>query len=85
MPVDGTSLLARILDESPAATKDMVVLPASSGVGSCDVQFRYASEPIPRYRGTVARWHAHLHALAMAIHQIYELAKLSFSSVFFMW
>ena len=25
---------------------------ASSGVGPCDVPFRYASEPIPRYRGT---------------------------------
>jgi hypothetical protein len=26
--------------------------------------------PIPRYRGTVARWHAHLPGLATAIHQI---------------
>ena len=25
---------------------------ASSGVGTCDVPLRYASEPIPRYRGT---------------------------------
>ena len=51
---------------------------ASSGVPSttlrtgspCDVPFRYASEPIPRYRGTVARWHAHLRGLATAIHKI---------------
>ncbi|MEE8316161.1 MAG: hypothetical protein V3R70_06385 [Syntrophobacteria bacterium] len=33
---------------------------ASSGVGPCDVLFKYASEPIPRYRGTVARWPARL-------------------------
>ncbi|MEE9527973.1 MAG: hypothetical protein V3W07_09935 [Syntrophobacteria bacterium] len=26
--------------------------------------------PIPRYRGTVARWHTHLHGLATAIHEI---------------
>ncbi len=44
--------------------------PASSGVGPCDVPFRYASEPIPRYRGMVARWHAHLCGLATAIHEI---------------
>ena len=49
---------------------------ASSGVGPCDVPFRYASEPIPRYRGTVARWHAHLRGLATAIHEISGL-KLS--------
>ena len=28
---------------------------ASSAVGPCDVPFRYASGPIPRNRGTVAR------------------------------
>jgi len=42
---------------------------ASSGVGPCDVPFRYASGPIPRYRGTVARWPARLawaRRLAMA-------------------
>ncbi|MEE8315588.1 MAG: hypothetical protein V3R70_03450 [Syntrophobacteria bacterium] len=43
---------------------------ASSGVGPCDVPSRYASEPIPRCRGTVARWHAHLRSLATAIHEI---------------
>ncbi len=48
----------------------------SSGVGPCDVPFRYASEPIPRYRGTVARWHAHLRDLATAIHDISGLVKL---------
>ena len=42
----------------------------SSGVRPCDVPFRYASEPIPRYRGTIARWHDHLRALATAIHEI---------------
>ena len=57
--------LARIFHELPAATADMTVLPGVLGcsfdrlrTGSpCDVPFRYASEPIPRYRGTVARWH----------------------------
>ncbi len=42
---------------------------ASSGVEPCDVPFRYASDSIPRYRGTVARWHARLHGLATAIHE----------------
>jgi len=42
---------------------------ASSGVAPCDVPFRYASGLIPRYRGMVARWHAHLHGLATAIHE----------------
>ena len=31
LPVDSTSLLARIFHESPAATKDMVVLPGVLG------------------------------------------------------
>src|SRR5210317_1829664 len=48
---------------------------ASSGVGPCDVPFRYASGPIPRYRGTVARWHAHLRGLATAIHKISGLEQ----------
>ena len=43
---------------------------ASSNVGPCDVPYRYASRPIPRYRGTVARWHDHLHGLATVIHEI---------------
>ena len=33
----------------------------------CDVLFKYASGPIPRCRGTIARWHAHLSGLATAI------------------
>jgi hypothetical protein len=45
------------------------------GVGPCDVPFRYASEPIPRYRGTVARWHDHLRGLATAIHEISGLGE----------
>ncbi|MGB6278963.1 MAG: hypothetical protein WBG91_01970 [Syntrophobacteria bacterium] len=67
---------ARIFHESPAATTGMAVLPGVLGcsfdpfdelragklrTGSpCDVPLRYASEPIPRSRGTVTRWHAHL-------------------------
>ena len=42
---------------------------ASSGIGPCDVPFRYASGSIPRYRGTVARWHAHLRGLVTPIHE----------------
>ncbi|MDH3897322.1 MAG: hypothetical protein OEV18_08020, partial [Deltaproteobacteria bacterium] len=60
----------------------MAVLPGVLGcsfdklrTGSpCDVPFRYASEPIPRYRGTVARWRAHLRGLATAIHELSGLA-----------
>ncbi len=63
--------------ESPAVTADMAVLPGVLGCSfdklrtssPCDVPFRYASEPIPRYRGTVARLHAHLHVLATEIHE----------------
>ena len=63
--------------DSLAATLDMAVLPGVLGCSfgrlrtssPCDVPFRYASEPIPRYRGTVTRWHAHLHCLATAIHK----------------
>ena len=47
----------------------------SSGVDPCDVPFRYGSGPIPRYRGTVTRWHAHLRALATAIHETSGLRK----------
>ena len=41
----------------------------SSGVGPCDVPFRYASGPIPRQRGTVARWQGHLCGLVTPIHE----------------
>jgi hypothetical protein len=55
--------LARIFHESLAATTDIAALPGVLGCsfdrlrtgGPCDVPFRYASEPIPQYRGTVAR------------------------------
>ena len=59
----------------------MIVLPGVLGcsfdrlrTGSpCDVLLKYVSEPIPRYRGTVARWHSHLRGLATAIHGIFGL------------
>jgi hypothetical protein len=38
---------------------------ASSGVGLCDVPFRYGN-----HHPAVARWHAHLGGLATAIHEI---------------
>jgi hypothetical protein len=50
---------------------------ASSCVGPYNVPLRYASEPIPRYRGTVARWHAHLRGLATATHEISGLRVLT--------
>ncbi len=54
------SFRARTFHESLAATLNMDVLSGVLGcsfdrlrTGSpCDVSFRYASEPIPRYRGT---------------------------------
>jgi hypothetical protein len=71
------------------ATEDMAVLPGvlgrpfgrlpatALGTGRtsspCDVPFRYAPGPIPRYRGTVARWRGHLYGLATAIHEIFGL------------
>ncbi|MEE8315681.1 MAG: hypothetical protein V3R70_03945 [Syntrophobacteria bacterium] len=49
----------------------MAVLPGVLGCRSLRrTVHRYASEPTPRYRGTVARWHAHLRGLATAIHEI---------------
>ena len=38
---------------------------ASSGVGPCDVPFRYGNQ-----HPAVVRWHAHLRGLATAIHEI---------------
>ena len=63
--------LARIFHELLAATTDLAVLP---GVLWCrplrrTTQVRLG--PIPRYRGTVARWQVHLRGLATAIHEIY--------------
>ena len=46
---------------------------ASSGIGSCDLPFRHASEPIPRYRGRGARLLAHLRGLTTAIHETFGL------------
>ena len=66
-------------------TTDMAVLPGVLGCSfgrlrtsaPCDVPFMYASGPIPRYRGTVARWHAHLHGLATAIHETSGLGGIN--------
>jgi hypothetical protein len=46
----------------------------SLGVGPCNILFQYDSGPIPRYRGTVARWRTHFRGLAPAMHEISELA-----------
>ncbi len=69
--------LARMFHEWLTATTDMTVLPGVLGCSfdglrtssPCDVPFRCASDPIPRYRGTVARWHSHPRGLATAIHE----------------
>jgi hypothetical protein len=54
---------------------------ASSDVGPCGVPFRYFSRPIPRYRGTVARWHALLRGLATEIHEISGLVLESIEGI----
>ncbi len=66
--------LARIFHEWPAATADMTVLPGVLGCRTLRRTVQYASGPIPRYRGTVARWHRPLHGLATAPHEISGLA-----------
>jgi len=64
---------ARMFDELLAATVDMAVLGCSFDKlrtsSPCDVPIRYASGPIPRYRGTVVRRHINLHGLATVIHE----------------
>jgi hypothetical protein len=45
---------------------------ASSGVGSCDVPFRYGNQ-----HPAVARWHDHPRGLATAIHEISGLEDWS--------
>ncbi|MEE9526337.1 MAG: hypothetical protein V3W07_01610 [Syntrophobacteria bacterium] len=55
-----TQALARIFHESLAATKDMAVLPGVLGCRPLRRTIQVRLGPIPRYRGTVARWHAHL-------------------------
>ena len=61
--------------ESPSATADMAVLPGVLGCGTLRRTAQVRLGPIPRYRGTVARWHTHLHGLATAIHETSGLEK----------
>ena len=70
LSLKGIKYLTRMFYESPATTADSAVLP---GVLRCrplrrTVQVRL-SGPIPRYRGTVTRWHGRLRGLATAIHE----------------
>jgi hypothetical protein len=53
----------------------MVVLPGVLGCRPLRRTVQVRLGPIPRYRGTVARWHNHLHGLATAIHEIFGLSK----------
>jgi hypothetical protein len=62
--------LARIFHESLAATTDMTVLPGVLGRRLLRRTVQVRLGPIPRYRGTVARWPDHLRGLATAIHEI---------------
>ena len=48
----------------------MAVLPGVLGCRSLRRTVQVRLGPIPRYRGAVARWHAHLRNLATAIHEI---------------
>ena len=48
----------------------MAVLPGVLGCRTLRRTVQVRLGPIPRYRGTVARWHAHLRGLATAIHKI---------------
>ncbi len=66
---------ARMFHESLAATTDMVVLPGVLGCRPLRRTVQVRLGPIPRYRGTVARWHAHLCGLATAIHETSGLKK----------
>ena len=52
------------------ATTDMAVLPGVLGCRSLRRTVQVRLGPIPRYRGTVARWHVLLRDLATAIHEI---------------
>ena len=58
--------LARIMHEPPAATAYLAVLPDVLGSRTLRRTHKYASGPVPRCRGMVARWHGHLHNLAAA-------------------
>jgi hypothetical protein len=70
------------------ATTDMAVFP---GVLGCSFDFAQdrlplrstiqVRKPIPRYRGRVARWHAHIRGLATAIDKISGLAILRIDTI----
>ncbi|MEE8315024.1 MAG: hypothetical protein V3W07_02700 [Syntrophobacteria bacterium] len=53
----------------------MAVLPGVLGCRPLRRTVQVLLRPIPRYRGTVARWHAHLRGLATAIHEISGLGQ----------
>ena len=53
----------------------MVVLPGVLGCRPLRRTVQVRLGPIPRYRGTVARWHAHLRGLAIPIHEISGLMQ----------
>ena len=61
--------------ELPAATADITVLPGVLGCRTLrrTVQVRLGFDPA--VRGTVGRWHSHLHGLATAIHETSGLGK----------
>src|SRR5512139_2831308 len=48
------------MHEPPAAAADMAVLPDVLGSRTLRRTKQYASGPVPRCRGMVARWHDHL-------------------------
>ena len=76
-----TGALARMFHESLAATTDMAVLPGVLGCRPLRRTVQVRLGPIPRYRGTVARWHTHLHGLVTAIHEISGLDRVGTLSV----
>ena len=78
-------ILARIFHESLAATTDMAVLPGVLGCRLLRRTVQVRLGPIPRYRGTVARWHAHLRGLATEIHEISGLVAVRRESVLLVW
>jgi hypothetical protein len=55
----GLTYLAGMFHESPAATTDMAVLPGVLGCRHLRRTVQVRLGPIPRYRGTVAKWHVH--------------------------
>ena len=66
----------------PSASLPATTLGTGRTGSPCDVPFRYASEPIPRCRGTVDRWHAYLHGLATLIHETSGLVLVVFVILF---